>query len=232
MLKLQNFSRYYGYKQVLFDVNLELKEKEILCIFGPNGAGKTTLLEGILSHTRTGNSKLFYKEKEIKTIEEHYEFLKDVSYLGHEPGLFYDLTLWENLQFFLSLYAPAKKDTWQTGEIIEYLKKIQLHHRRNDEVRFFSRGMKQRAGLIRCIITNPKILLLDEPLTGLDQQGKEFLIAYLAEFKQKGSAIVITHDLIPFLDVADTFIHLNQGRIQDIYTQEEIRKVLPSRSPH
>ncbi|MCS7205747.1 MAG: ABC transporter ATP-binding protein [Leptospiraceae bacterium] len=213
MLKLQNFSRYYGSRQVLFNLHLELQSNEILCVLGPNGAGKTTLLEGILSHHRMGESKIFFEGKEIRTLSEHYEFLQHVSYLGHEPGLFLDFNLLENLQYFLSLYQPKKKDVLDWNQIEFYLKEIQLYSRRFEEVRNYSRGMRQRAGLIRCLITNPKILLLDEPLTGMDFQGQKFLLEFLKDFKKRGSVIVVTHDDEAFEEVADRFIALKKGRI-------------------
>lgn len=216
MLRLENFSRYYGYKKVIKNIELEIKENEILCILGPNGAGKTTLLEGMLSHYRQENSKLFFLGKEIKTLREHYEYLQYVSYLGHEPGLFLDLTLEENIQFFLDLYKYKKKVLSYT-EIEGLLHKLYLYDRKNDFIKNFSRGMKQRAGILRCFLSKPKLLLLDEPLTGLDENSKLFLLELLSEFKKTGSCIVVTHDSIFFKKIVDRSIYLNAGIIEKIF---------------
>lgn len=213
MLKLKNFSRFYGRKQIIKDIDLELNQNEVLCILGPNGAGKTTLLEGILSHHRHNESQLFFNNKEIKTIEEHYEFLENVSYLGHEPGLFLDLTLMENILYFLDLYKYKRK-VLSMEEIKELLKKTNLYHRKDDLIKNFSRGMKQRSGLIRCIISNPILLLLDEPLTSLDEFSKNFLLEFLKDFKKMGSCIIVTHNEEVFKNIADRFIYLENGEIQ------------------
>ncbi len=216
MLRLQNFSRYYGHKKIIKNINLEVKENEILCILGPNGAGKTTLLEGILSHYRQENSKLFFYGKEIQTLQEHYLYLQEVSYLGHEPGLFLDLTLEENINFFIDLYK-FKKEVLSFFEIEELLHKTQLYHRKKDLIKNFSRGMKQRAGLIRCILSKPKLLLLDEPLTGLDEDSKHFLLDFLVEFKKTGSCLLVTHDFSFFKNIVDRTIYLNFGKIEKIF---------------
>ncbi len=213
MLRLENFSRYYGVKQVIKNLFFELKQNEVVCILGPNGAGKTTLLEGIISHHRFNHSKIFYYEKELKTFEEHYQFLMDVSYLGHEPGLFYDISLMENLKYIIDLYKPTKKNIKSWDEILDLTHQIGLYQRKNEPIRNFSRGMKQRAGLLRSIITNPKILLLDEPLTGLDTKGKEFLLEFIQSYKNEGSFLIVTHDDEAFSSVADRYVFMNHGEI-------------------
>ncbi|MFN3604664.1 MAG: ATP-binding cassette domain-containing protein [Leptonema sp. (in: bacteria)] len=216
MLKLKNFSRFYGYKKVINNIDLVLKPNEILCIMGPNGAGKTTLMEGILSHNRHEKSKIFFLDKEINSLQDHYQFLENVSYLGHEPGLFLDLTLTENLRFFLDLYR-LKREVFTRSEIDELLHQTNLFHRKDDLVRNFSRGMRQRAGLIRCIITKPLLLILDEPLTGLDEFSIKFLVGFLKEYKKKGSCILATHNNQVFQNVIDRTIYLNYGRIEKFF---------------
>ncbi len=213
MLRLENFSRNYGVKEVIKNLSFELKENEVVCILGPNGAGKTTLLEGIISHHRFYDSKIFYYEKELKTFEDHYQFLMDVSYLGHEPGLFYDISLIENLRYILDLYKTRKKNLKNWDEILHLIDRVGLYHRKNEPLRNFSRGMKQRAGLLRSIITNPKLMLLDEPLTGLDIKGKEFLLEYIQSNKNHSAFLIVTHDDDIFKSVADRYVFMHHGEI-------------------
>lgn len=219
-----NYSRYYGYKKVLNNINFELKKNQIVCILGPNGAGKTTFLEGILSHHKQEKTEIYFNSKKIQTIQEHYEFLKHVSYLGHEPGLFLDLTLMENLEYIYDLYKPVKNNLYSKGEILEYIVRIGLYHRRNDLIRNYSRGMKQRAGLLRSIITKPEILLLDEPITGLDIKGKEFLIEFLDIYKTYGSCLIVTHDDEIFQLIADRYVYLHKGNIIADVSSEKYNK--------
>ncbi len=94
--------------------------------------------------------------------------------------------------------------------------------------------MKQRAGLLRCIITKPKILLLDEPTTSLDQKGKDFLMEFLQEFKKQGSSLIVTHEDNIFYTVTNKFVFLNQGKIMaeipkekyTIQTKENIQQTV------
>jgi len=107
---------------------------------------------------------------------------------------------------------------------------IGLYERRNDLVRNYSRGMKQRAGLLRSIITKPELLLLDEPITGLDIQGKEFLVQFLESFKKNASCIIVTHDEEIFSSIADRYVYLFQGKIiadvcKEKYNQTSKRKI-------
>ncbi len=221
MLKLESYTRFYGYKKILEIPFFELKKNEIVCILGPNGAGKTTFLEGILSHNRQGNTKIYYNNEMIEGMEKHYQFLRNISYLGHEIGLFLDLSLWENLQYFAELYSIQFKPE----KMSKILKQWELFHRKDDEVRTFSRGMKQKSALIRTMLTEPQILLLDEPLTGLDSRGKTFLIQFLKDFKQNGSVILITHDDEIFFDIVDRFVFLFKGKlIADIPNQKFFEK--------
>ncbi len=231
MLKLIDYSRYYGYKKVLDNIDFELNQNQIVCLLGPNGAGKTTFLEGILSHNRHGRTKIYYHSKEINNIKEHYDFLKNVSYLGHEPGIFLDLTLTENLEYILDLYQPVKQDLYTKKEILDLIYQIGLYERRNDLVRNYSRGMKQRAGLLRSIITKPELLLLDEPITGLDIQGKEFLIWFLESFKKYSSCIIVTHDDEIFSSIADRYVYLFKGNIiadipKEKYNHQTKKKII------
>jgi ABC-type multidrug transport system ATPase subunit len=230
MLRLIEYSRYYGYKKVLDNIDFELHRNQIVCLLGPNGAGKTTFLEGILSHNRQGRTKFYYHSKEIHTLKDHYDFLKNVSYLGHEPGIFLDLTLIENLYYLLELYKPVKENLYTKEEILDLIYQIGLYERRNDLVRNYSRGMKQRAGLLRSIITKPELLLLDEPITGLDIQGKEFLVQFLESFKKNASCIIVTHDEEIFSSIADRYVYLFKGKIiadvcKEKYNQTSKRKI-------
>jgi ABC-type multidrug transport system ATPase subunit len=211
MLRLVKLSRTYGHHTVLHEVDLELKEGEIVCVMGPNGAGKTSLVEAILSHNRPAGARIFFRGEEIRSIAAHNRFLSRCAYLGHEPGLMYDLTAIENLQFFADFHCkvPPKEE-----RLLALLAAVGLEQRSRDTVRVFSRGMRQRLGLARCLLHDPDILFLDEPLTGLDPEGIERLIEILRLLRPRhASALIITHDEAPFLDIADRYLFIKAGRI-------------------
>lgn len=211
MLRLEKLSRAYGHHTVLHEIDIELKDGEIVCVMGPNGAGKTSLVEAILSHNRPAGARLFFHGKEIRSIEAHNRFLSRCAYLGHEPGLMYDLSALENLKFFADFHCavPPKEERLRA-----LLAAVGLEHRANDTARIFSRGMRQRLGLARCLLHDPDILFLDEPLTGLDQEGIKRLIELLHPVRERhASALIITHDDAPFLDIADRYLFIKEGRL-------------------
>lgn len=211
MLRLEKLSRAYGHHTVLHEIDIELNDGEIVCVMGPNGAGKTSLVEAILSHNRPTGARLFFHDEEIRGIEAHNRFLSRCAYLGHEPGLMYDLSALENLKFFADFHCKVRPTEERLRAL---LAAVGLERRADDPARIFSRGMRQRLGLARCLLHDPDMLFLDEPLTGLDQEGIKRLIALLRPVRERrASALIITHDDAPFLDVADRYLFIKDGRL-------------------
>ena len=223
MLRLEKFSRHYGPRTVLQNIDLHLKSGEVICIMGPNGAGKTSLIEAVLSHNRPQGARLFFKGSEVQTIDDHNQFLARCAYLGHEPGLLYDLTAIENLRFFADFHCARPPSRNHLESILAF---VDLSFRKNDKARTFSRGMRQRLGLARSMLHDADLSLFDEPLTGLDSQGVSMLVQLLRRIKDcKKSALIVTHDDQPFTGVADRYLFINNGQIiadiaSDRYTDQ------------
>jgi len=213
LLEVKNISRSYGYRVVLQDISFSLAAGEILCFQGPNGAGKTTLLSALISRSAPDQGELFFQGRSLRNSGERGAYLSRLAYLGHEPGLFYDLSAGENLRFFNGLFFP-RSDGEKKEEIRRMLAVCRLAERENDPVRSFSRGMKQRLALARIFLQEPDILLLDEPLTGLDRQGEQVLLELLKEHREKGrAALIVTHTEEPFRDITDRYVFLNRSRL-------------------
>ena len=229
LLFVKNLGRFYGRRKALADVEFSVSSGEVLVIQGPNGAGKTSLLSALISRNSPDTGQIFYAGQETNDFNSRRAYLADSAYLGHEPGLFYDLTALENLQFFTGLYE--QNSSTRNVQIPEILEICALFHRRFDRVRGFSRGMKQRLALARIFLQAPRLLYLDEPLTGLDRQGETVLLELLSRHsKTGGGALVVTHTDTPFHDVADRYLFLKDGRlVADIergrYTPEARKKV-------
>lgn len=208
---VERASRHYGRRRALAHVSLDCRAGTITGLFGPNGAGKSTLL-GLLSSLQNASSgRVTYG---TRSASEWGDRLRGrIGVLGHDLFLYADLSARENLTFFARLYGLRDG----LDRVAHALKAAELEDRADDRVSGFSRGMRQRLALERALIASPRLLLLDEPFTGLDDRSVERLVARLAELRAAGTIVVMaTHDL----DVADGLIDeavcLRAGRLVTI----------------
>ena len=133
-----------------------------------------------------------------------------IGWLGHDPGLYPELTAAENLRFFAALHGVADPE----ARVAEALDRARLRDRAGDPVGSFSRGMRQRIGLERALIAGPRIVLLDEPFTGLDEVSSQLLLARLAELRDGGAIVLLsTHDPGRIEALLDAAIVLRGGRL-------------------
>ncbi|PJZ64334.1 ABC transporter ATP-binding protein [Leptospira wolffii] len=179
VLECSGLSYSIGRKSVLKNVSFAVFPGEVLLVRGLNGSGKTTLLKAILHHDR-------YKDK-IRFPENSSP---RVSYLGHELGLYTTLSLEENLEYFRGIAGNCRSE----DQVNSWLKDFRLWQRRKDPVSSFSRGMKQKAALVRALLPNVDLYLLDEPLTALDTEGEENAKKVLESVVRDSALVMVTHD--------------------------------------
>jgi len=193
MIEAQHLMKDFGRKRVINDLKLDVEEGEFLAIFGPNGSGKTTLLKLLSTLLKPTLGQIKVNGHDAK--ENGVELRQSIGLVSHETYLYEELTALENLRFYMKLYrVPHTKQ--KQNEIENLLKQVALYHRMNDPVGTYSRGMKQRLSILRATIHNPKVLLLDEPYTGLDKKGCEVLNKMLTKFNNEGKTILMTtHDI-------------------------------------
>jgi heme ABC exporter ATP-binding subunit CcmA len=207
--------------QALRGIDLRVKKGEFLTIFGPNGAGKTTLIKLLATLTKPTSGKVSIANYDIKKDPDKVRAL--IGVISHEPYLYGNLSALENITFFASLYgiSQARK------KAIEVIKQIGLETRMYDLVRTFSRGMQQRLAVARAIVHEPKILLLDEPYTGLDQDGARIFGEMLRWLKTQGRTIVMTtHNFLEGIEMSDRVAILGGGKI--VY-ENEAKSIEPER---
>ena len=210
LLATRGLTRYYGYRPALRGLDLDIQAGQFICLLGPNGAGKSTLLGALCAPRRPDEGEIRFRDRLVDTDRERRAYLAELGYLGHEPGLHYDLTARENLEFFQGLHLrkgdPARID--------ELLRRTGLADRAGDPVRTFSRGLKQRLGLCRVFLSAPLLVCLDEPLTGLDREGTTVLLGLLEDHLTRGGAtLAATHSEAAFRDLAHRFIYLRNGSL-------------------
>ncbi len=206
MIQVQKLVKRFGPLTVLRGLDLQVAEGDFVALLGPNGAGKTTLLRILASLARptSGNVQVAGCQ-----LPGEGAFLRSqLGVVSHQPLLYGDLTAAENLTFFSRLYGVSG------DRIDEVIDLVGLTSRRADLVRTYSRGMQQRLAIGRAILHNPRVLLLDEPHTGLDQDAGEILDRILRDVALEGRTVVMTsHDLVRSAGLANRVVLLTKGKI-------------------
>jgi heme exporter protein A len=194
---VSDVARHFGRRKALSNVSFTCEPGEIVGLLGPNGAGKSTLLNILATLLSPSKGRITYGDR---TNDEGGAGLRaGIGMLGHDLFLYPELTARENLTFFGQLYGLADV----AGTVHRALEHANLAARADDFVSGFSRGMRQRVALERALLHEPRLILLDEPFTGLDQASTAALVARLRNRQQAGCMIVLaTHDL----DIADGLI--------------------------
>lgn len=201
-----------GSRFVLLELELKLRAGVLAVLTGANGAGKTSLLRLLHGSARPAAGTIAIEGVPLSAVQPAW-LAQKVAMIGHKPGLYFDLSALENLRLFAAL-AGRPMDDAGANALLERVG-IRPPDRRRP-VRHFSRGMKQRTGLARVLASGADIWLLDEPSTGLDQQGREMLADLVGEARDGGAAVlVITHDP-EVRALADRRLDLRQGRLHEV----------------
>lgn len=202
LLRLSQIGKLYGSRLVLKNVSLTISSGSVVLLVGPNGSGKTTLLKimaGLTSLT-AGVRECFCKAGEI-------------GYLGHATFLYPGLSALENLTFW------GKMHNRETGRahLMRILEQVELTRVAEEYAGTFSRGMAQRLNLARIILLEPRLLLLDEPGTGMDNRSLSFLFQTIRSARAQGSGIVwISHDILRDQEYADQIVALKDHTIDSL----------------
>jgi len=206
MILVKKLVKRFGPMTVLRELDFAVAEGEFVALLGPNGAGKTTLLRILATLSRPTSGLVRIASYQL--TQAGPELRSHLGVVSHQPLLYGDLTARENLIFYGKLYGISQE------RIQEVLELVGLGSRQDDLVRTYSRGMQQRLAIGRAILHNPKILLLDEPHTGLDQEAGEILDRVLQEVALEGRTVVMTsHDLVRAASLATRIDLLSRGKI-------------------
>lgn len=183
-------------------VDLDLSAGECLAVVGANGAGKTTLLRMLATLVRPDAGTIAICGHELPGAATAVR--STIGYLGHDPGVYLDLTPWQNLEFFSDLQGADR------ARVPDLLDEVGLLVRAHDPVRTLSRGMIQRLGLARLLVSDPRLLLLDEPHSSLDAQGQDLLDGRVTGRGGRG-VVLVTHDRARAGALADRVLTLDHG---------------------
>jgi heme exporter protein A len=212
----RGLAKRYGTIEALSGVDLEIREGELVGLLGPNGAGKSTLLAIISTLAAPSSGAVLYGGRTAKQIGPPVR--SRIGVLSHDLHLYSELTAIENLVFFGRLYGVPNPETVAA----KALRRARLDDRGGDLVSGFSRGMRQRLAMERALLHNPRLLLLDEPFTGLDDASTMALIERLRELRAAGCIVLVaTHDLDVGEAVLDRAVILHDGRL--IASEADVR---------
>lgn len=218
VLQARSLSRSFGSRRALVDVSFDVAAGEIVALLGPNGAGKSTLLQ-ILAGVVTPTSG-------TATVAGH-ELPRDarrvgrvVGYVPQGDSLYPELTVRESVRFFATAQGVARRDL--DARVAAALEEARIAHRADDRVGALSGGLRQRAALAASLVHEPKVLLLDEPETGLDPLAQERLREVLARARESGRAVLVSsHSVAAAGSFADRVGLLVGGRLEGLVPASE-----------
>lgn len=216
VLEADDLTRSFGGRRAVHGVSLELDAGECLALFGPNGAGKTTLLRllaGLLKPTAGSariNGQLLRGDAAARA---------QVGFISHQSMLYGALTVRENVELAARLYGVGEPAAAAT----QALREMRVIDRAGSPVRSLSRGLQQRVSIARAMVHRPRVLLLDEPYTGLDALGAATLTEMLARLRGDGATLVlVTHNIAEGLEVATQAAVMHRGRVVRRERREEL----------
>jgi heme exporter protein A len=205
-LSLAGLRRDYGERTALDGIALELARGQTLLVLGPNGAGKTTLLRILATLLRPSGGEV--RALGCRMPEEDWKLRGRIGFLGHEPLLYRDLSGRENLRFHARLHG-RRGDAAET-RIDALLAAVGMERRADERVVELSAGMRQRLAICRCVLHEPELLLLDEPDSNLDAEGRELARGLIGP-DGKRTRVIVSHDPERFEPEADQVLRLEAG---------------------
>ncbi|MGZ4200310.1 MAG: ABC transporter ATP-binding protein [Thermoleophilia bacterium] len=204
---VERLTKSFGRRDVLRDVTLSVERGGFLALFGPNGAGKTTTLKIVATLLAPTSGTV--KVAGLDPRDDPTPVRGAIGFISHSPLLYRDLTALENLRFYADMYRIEQPER----RILDLLERVELSHRRYDLVRTFSKGMLQRLAIARALLHEPRVLLLDEPHSGLDPHAVDILDGLLAEIRAEHTFLMVTHHIQKGLELASQVAILDGGRV-------------------
>jgi len=227
LIQFKNVSKRFGQQVVLNDVNLTISEGEITTIIGMSGVGKSVLLKHIIGLTTPDSGKILYQGRDISNLSrvEKGGVKKKFSYMFQGTALFDSMTVYENIAL------PLKENKHLTENIIhqmviDKMNQLDIRSMANKYPSELSGGMKKRIALARALITDPEIVLFDEPTTGLDPIRRNAVHSMISEYQQKlgFTGIIVSHEIPGIFYISQKLIMLHEGKIIFQGAVEEIQE--------
>ena len=211
MLSVQNLSVSYDGSRILRSVSLQVPDRSLVCLMGRNGVGKTTTLKAITGLVKSDSGKIDLAGTELTSQRPDQRARNGLGYVPQGRDIFPNLTVWENLK--ISLVVHGAKANGQVDRILELFPVLKEMLKRKGGV--LSGGQQQQLAIARALLTNPRILILDEPTEGIQPNIIDQIGETLLKIKKEGQiSILLVEQYLDFcLEVADTFYIMDRGSI-------------------
>ncbi len=218
MIQLKNVTKKYGNFTAVEDINFDIKEGEIIGLLGPNGAGKTTTMNMITGYIEQTEGEILING--IDMLKKSKKAKRDIGYMPEGVPLYNDLTVKEFVTYMAQIKKVNKKDIKQN--VNKTLKNTGLEDVQNKLVKNLSRGYKQRVSLAGTLVSDPKILILDEPTVGLDPKQITEIRALIKDLGKNHTVILSSHILSEVSQICNKVIIINKGKIVAIDTPKNL----------
>jgi lipopolysaccharide export system ATP-binding protein len=221
LLKAENLQKFYGNRNVVKGVSLEVQQGEIVGLLGPNGAGKTTSFYMVVGFIKPNGGQVFLGNENITDLPMYKRARKGIGYLPQEPSVFRKLTVEDNIAAVLEMTQLSKAK--QSEKLEELIEEFGLEKVRKNQGDTLSGGERRRTEIARALATNPLFILLDEPFAGIDPIAVEDIQQIVEKLKQKKIGILITdHNVQETLSITDRAYLMFEGSILKAGTAEEL----------
>lgn len=230
ILRAENIKKKYGSRYVVKGISLQVEQGQIVGLLGPNGAGKTTSFYMIVGMIHPNEGNIFLDNTNITSFAMHKRAEKGVGYLAQEASVFRKLSVEDNIMSMLQFTNLSKKE--QKLKLESLIDEFSLGHVRKNRGDLLSGGERRRTEIARCLASDPKFILLDEPFAGVDPIAVEDIQTIVAHLKERNIGILITdHNVQETLAITDkTYLMfeggiLKEGTPEELAADEMVRKV-------
>lgn len=227
MIEVINLTKKFGNFVAVDSLNFSVFRGEVFGLLGPNGAGKSTtirMLTTLLKPT-SGTAKV----SGYDIVRSPEKVRENIGLVAEKVILYNRLTAYENLKFFGELYGLTEKEIKERA--VKWLKRLHMDEWMDTQVIKFSTGMKQRVNIARALLTDPKVIFLDEPTLGLDPQTRNLIRKFISELKEHGVTVVLTtHDMLDAELLCDRIAIIDHGKIVAVDTVENLKKLVKNKN--
>jgi len=230
VLSVQNLQKTYNKNNVVKDISLHVESGEIVGLLGPNGAGKTTSFYMIVGLVAADHGQIKIDQKDLTRMPIHLRSRLGISYLPQEPSIFRKLNVSQNILSIIELNEKSKIKQQEKLDLL--LKELNIEHIRQNTAISLSGGERRRVEIARCLATNPKFILLDEPFAGIDPIAVLDIQTIISQLSQKGIGVLITdHNVRETLGICNKAYIVNQGKIfasgnpNELIENEKVREI-------
>ncbi len=220
-LRVTNLGKSYRRRRVIHDVSMELSRGEVVALLGPNGAGKTTCFYAIAGLVTPETGRVFVDGRDVTMLPMYRRARLGIGYLPQEASIFRGLSVEDNIGAILEHWVPNRKKRHERLE--ELLGEFSVEHLRRASAMSLSGGERRRVEIARCLASEPKYVLLDEPFAGVDPIAVSDIRRLVAQLKNRGIGVLITdHNVRETLGIVDRAYILHEGHVLMSGTADEV----------